>query len=280
MFLSPILCFIITISGVQSSPVSLIVQDDIIVFGSTIHLLCTLDGSLDLNNGRSRQWSGGRENKVLSFNGFPSDPNKYVENAISTRKFRLTIFNTSEADVNCYYKCVYGFKFDEKMLDLNKMKYQYIPAADEINTEINYYKEDKHISASLTFQNIYPLPECMLSIGESKLNMFVSRETQHGLFYQLSMSINYTWEGNSCGTETKIECFIGERRLSIWKAKPEQCLEMTTETIYSDTMVISLSVLLCSVVFLTLVLLWWRKRRTGNGETQSSYKACESIEIS
>ena len=40
-----------------------------------------------------------------------------------------------------------------------------IPASDEINTEINYYKEDKHISASLTFQNIYPLPECMLSVG-------------------------------------------------------------------------------------------------------------------
>jgi hypothetical protein len=39
--------------------VSLIVQDDIIVFGSTIHLLCTLDDSLVLNNGRSRQWSGG-----------------------------------------------------------------------------------------------------------------------------------------------------------------------------------------------------------------------------
>jgi hypothetical protein len=53
-----------------------------LVFGSTIHLLCTLDDSLDLNNGRSRQWSGGSENKVLSFNGFPSDPNKYVENAI------------------------------------------------------------------------------------------------------------------------------------------------------------------------------------------------------
>ena len=102
----------------------MIVQDDIIVFGSTIHLLCTLDDSLDLTNGRSRQWSGGSENKVLSFNGFPSDPNKYVENAISTRQFRLKIFNTSEADVNCYYKCVYGFKFDEKKLDLNKMKYQ------------------------------------------------------------------------------------------------------------------------------------------------------------
>ena len=102
----------------------MIVEDDIIVFGSTIHLLCTLNDSLDLNNGRSRQWSGGSENKVLSFNGFPSDPNKYVENVISTRQFRLKIFNTSEADVNCYYKCVYGFKFDEKMLDLNKMKYQ------------------------------------------------------------------------------------------------------------------------------------------------------------
>ena len=39
-----------------------------------------------------------------------------------------------------------------------------IPAADEINTEINYSQEDKHISASLTFQNIYPLPQCMLSV--------------------------------------------------------------------------------------------------------------------
>ena len=101
----------------------MIVQDDIIVFGSTIHLLCTLDDSLNLTNGRSRKWSGGSENNVLSFTGFSSDPNKYVENVISTRQFRLKIFNTSEADVNCYYKCVYGFKFDEKMLDLNKMKY-------------------------------------------------------------------------------------------------------------------------------------------------------------
>jgi hypothetical protein len=59
------------------------VQD--IVFGSTIHLLCTLDGSLGLNNGRSRQWFGDSENKVLSFDGFSSDPNKYEEHVISTR---------------------------------------------------------------------------------------------------------------------------------------------------------------------------------------------------
>ena len=104
--------------------VSLNVEDDIIVFGSTIYLLCTLDGSINLNNGRSRQWSGGSENKVLSFNGYPSDPNKYKEDVISTRQFRLRIFNTSKADVNCYYKCVYGFKFDEKKLDLNTTKYQ------------------------------------------------------------------------------------------------------------------------------------------------------------
>ena len=247
MSFNPILCFIIIISGIQSSPVSLIVQDRIIVFGSTIHLLCTLDDSINLTNGRSRQWSGGSENKVLSFNGFPSDPNKYKENAISTRQFLLQIFNTSEADVNCYYKCVYGFKFDEKMLDLNTMEYRYIPAADEINSEINYSQEGKHISASLTFQNIYPLPECMLSIGGSKLNMFVSRKAPHGLFYQLSMSINYTWEDNSCGKETKIECFIGERRLSIWKTQPEQCLEIP------------------------------REKTTTYGETQNSKEACELV---
>ena len=39
-----------------------------------------------------------------------------------------------------------------------------IPAVDEINTEINYNQEDKHITANLTFQNIYPLPQCMLSV--------------------------------------------------------------------------------------------------------------------
>jgi hypothetical protein len=55
--------------------------------------------------------------------------------------------------------------------------------------------------------------------------MFVSRKVPRGLFYQLAMSINYTWEDN-CGTETKIECFIGERKLPIWKEKPEQCLGM------------------------------------------------------
>ena len=102
----------------------MIVQDKIIVFGSTIHLLCTLDDSLDLTNSTVRQWSGGRENTVLCLNGFSSDPNKYEEHAISTRQFLLQIFNTSEADVNCYYKCACDFKFDEKMLDLNTTKYQ------------------------------------------------------------------------------------------------------------------------------------------------------------
>jgi hypothetical protein len=54
--------------------------------------------------------------------------------------------------------------------------------------------------------------------------MLVSRKAQQGLFYQLSMSIDYRWKVNSCGTEIKIECFIGERRLPIWKTQPEQCV--------------------------------------------------------
>ena len=40
-----------------------------------------------------------------------------------------------------------------------------IPTVDEIDNEINYNQEDRHISANLTFQNIYPLPQCMLSVG-------------------------------------------------------------------------------------------------------------------
>jgi hypothetical protein len=54
----------------------------------------------------------------------------------------------------------------------------------------------------------------------------VSRKAQHGLFYQLSMSIDYTLEDNPCGTEIKIECCIGHKILPIWKVKQEQCLGM------------------------------------------------------
>jgi hypothetical protein len=56
--------------------------------------------------------------------------------------------------------------------------------------------------------------------------MSVSRKAQRGLFYQLSMSIDYTWEDNSCRIEIKIECCIGHKILPIWKAKQEQCLGM------------------------------------------------------
>jgi hypothetical protein len=34
--------------------------------------------------------------------------------------------------------------------------------------------------------------------------MSVSRKAQPGLFYQLSMTIDYTWEDNSCGTNTNV----------------------------------------------------------------------------
>ena len=136
--------------------------------------------------------------------------------------------------------------------------------------------------------------------------MSVSSKAQHGLFYQLSMSIDYTWEDN-CGTETKIECFIGERKLPIWKAQPEKCLEMTTETtrvvdkVRTETIrgvdkvttettrgvdkaiviaVSAVSVLAVCGAVLIVVLFCLRKHRVGNGETQNSYKACEIIEMS
>ena len=119
----------------------------------------------------------------------------------------------------------------------------------------------------------------------SKLNMSVSRITPHGLFYQLSMSIDYTWEDNSCGTEIKIECCIGYTILPIWKVKQEQCLERTTETTWGVDQAIVIAVSVVSVLaacgaVLNVVLLWLRKCRAGKGETQNSYKACEIIEKS
>ena len=113
--------------------------------------------------------------------------------------------------------------------------------------------------------------------------MSVSRKAQPGLFYQLSMTIDYTWEDNSCRTGTKIECFIGETRLPIWKTQPDQCLEMTPETTrgVNKDIIIAVSVVsglvVCGAVLLSLVVLWLRKHRAGSGEAHNSTEACALV---
>lgn len=100
------------------------VQEDRLIFGQTVELVCHLQGSLHLEDGSSRQWSGGAFNKVLSLNGYSSDISKYQEIIKSNTEFRLRVLNFNESDANQYYKCVYGFKYNETKLDLTKKLYE------------------------------------------------------------------------------------------------------------------------------------------------------------
>jgi hypothetical protein len=59
------------------------------------------------------------------------------------------------------------------------------------------------------------------------LNTKVYSETTQKLkIDQHESTINNGADLTCAPTETKIECFIGERKLPIWKEKPEQCLGM------------------------------------------------------
>ncbi|CAC5368732.1 unnamed protein product [Mytilus coruscus] len=126
------------------------VQKDRLVFGQTVELVCHLQGSLHLEDGSSRQWSGGAFNKVLSLNGYSSDINKYQEIIKTNTEFRLRVFNFNESDANQYYKCVYGFKYDETKLDLSKKLYEYIPHENEIDTRYIFNNKGETVTTEIT----------------------------------------------------------------------------------------------------------------------------------
>ncbi|CAC5408310.1 unnamed protein product [Mytilus coruscus] len=194
----------------RSSKVLIDVQEDRLVFGETVELVCHLQGSLNLEDGSSRQWSGGAFNKVLSLNGYSSDISKYQEVIKTNTEFRLRVLNFNESDANQYYKCVYGFKYNETKLDLTKKLYEYIPGESEIDTRFIVNNESEIVTTYVRFQKMYPEPQCVVYADKSSVNMTIESKRTIGLFLNVSLNSEIK-TAECCGREITMICSVGTR---------------------------------------------------------------------
>lgn len=94
---------------------------DMIELGKELKLKCTTLKVIPSH--KSRQWIGGKDNKLLCYDGVTVDPQKYKEEMISTTTYELTVKNISENDLQCQYACRFGFDIDQKFLDINEKNF-------------------------------------------------------------------------------------------------------------------------------------------------------------
>ncbi|XP_052067714.1 uncharacterized protein LOC127706990 [Mytilus californianus] len=238
-----------------SSKVLIDVQEERLVFGQTVELVCHLQGSLHLEDGSSRQWSGGAFNKVLSLNGYSSDISKYQEIIKTNTEFRLRVLNFNESDANQYYKCVYGFKFNETKLDLTKKLYEYIPSESEIDTQFIVNNESEIVRTYVRFQKMYPVPQCVVYSDKSSVNMTIESKTIIGLFLNVSLNSEMK-SAECCGREITIKCLVGTRVIIRRTMKIPECGDRNELVTLPDITVIVLptvSILLVCLVSLVLV---------------------------
>ncbi|CAC5383267.1 unnamed protein product [Mytilus coruscus] len=102
--------------------VSLDLQSKIIRIGRTINLTCTVHGIDEIDNKLTRQWSKGLD--IISYNGHSTIADKYNEILTSWNQFKMEIYNVSESDVNCNYKCRYGFESHVKRIQLSRNNFE------------------------------------------------------------------------------------------------------------------------------------------------------------
>ncbi|XP_063399270.1 uncharacterized protein LOC134683893 [Mytilus trossulus] len=254
-----------------SSGVLIDVQEDRLVFGQTVEIVCHLKGSLHLKDGRSRQWSGGAFDKVLSLNGYSSDINKYQEVVKSNTEFRLQVLNFNESDANQFYKCVYGFKYNETKLDLTKKPYEYIPGESEIDTRFIVNNESEIVTTHVRFQKMYPVPQCIVYAEQKSLvNMTIESKRTIGLF--LNVSLNSEMKtAECCGREITMICSIGTRKIVSRTTKIPDCDDrVELVTLPGITVIVLPIVSIVLVCLVSLVLVYKRKHKPDYSKSRTS----------
>ncbi|CAC5400426.1 unnamed protein product [Mytilus coruscus] len=99
---------------------SLRLVKDSIIFGGDIILTCTVNGLSTVDRDVTRQWSMGKHDELLSYNGRINNYRKYEETILHGNAFSLRIFNVTEKDVNVTYRCRYGFDTATYFIKINE----------------------------------------------------------------------------------------------------------------------------------------------------------------
>ncbi|XP_063411432.1 uncharacterized protein LOC134694357 [Mytilus trossulus] len=99
---------------------SLRLVKDSIIFGGDIILTCAVNGLSTVDRDVTRQWSMGKHDELLSYNGRINNHKKYEETVLPGNKFSLKVFNITEKDVNITYRCRYGFDTATYFININE----------------------------------------------------------------------------------------------------------------------------------------------------------------
>lgn len=101
--------------------VTWIAETPIIRIGETAVLACTIHGVPFISLEETRMWYKG--SNIATYNGQTTNPLKYME-SLYRNKFKLFIYNVTEADLNCDYLCLYSFDKFSKSLKITEDNFE------------------------------------------------------------------------------------------------------------------------------------------------------------
>lgn len=96
-------------------------ETEIIRIGETAVLACTVHGEEFISQDETRKWFKG--SSLICYNGKPTNPLKYME-SLYKNKFKLLIYNITEADLNRDYLCLYSFDICSKTLSITEENFE------------------------------------------------------------------------------------------------------------------------------------------------------------
>ncbi|CAC5383237.1 unnamed protein product [Mytilus coruscus] len=183
------------------------------VFGKDVQLSCHLTSSDPCCSEYTRKWAKGREYNLAIINGVSLNILKYKESLNSSANISiLTIRTFNEHDVDIPYECTYGFNTFSKVLKITEGDFEYHPL-EELPINITIYKS--YIEANITFEKVYPTPECNATDGVNNMeqNLTVTN-VRNGVFYTSNIYLLYDIS-NSCQRTIVVKCTIGQSSFTV-----------------------------------------------------------------
>ncbi|CAG2207608.1 unnamed protein product [Mytilus edulis] len=190
-----------------TTQVILELADDMIELGSDLKLKCTILNDIALD--KSREWRGGKDNKLLCYDSVTIDPQKYKEERISTTAYELTVKKVSENDLQCPYSCRFGFDIDEKFLDINEKNFIHMP--DKNAVHFDYKQQNGTFILSFELHKVFPKPVCNVIINGVNRNLTVADKSKSRVLLNVTYRLESDKPLHNCWEPINITCLIGQK---------------------------------------------------------------------
>lgn len=214
-----------------------------IVFNHNVTLKCTT--KINCCDSGSWQWTGGRNDKSISYNEGSTDKLKY-----DARKredgVELVIQNFDVHDANKTYSCSYGFI--EFTANLTVYDYEFRPSNDTMKTSLNI--SDHVIMIDIYLSQVYPKPMCNFTLDAISIKPTVYSHFSDP-FYQVNISAHYTLNNKICGGQLKLLCVVGTYTVNIADVEVgnKSCSDPEMKTNMENSVQISVAGICIGVVF-------------------------------